>query len=81
MITAARVDALLNELCSKLGFCLPPEEQARLRDAPPVEVDAFTDAVFVAEGMRPDGDLHLWREVRKRVREHFRAAEDAELLG
>ena len=81
MMTPARVDRLLYELCTKLGFCLPPQEHMRLRDQPPLEVDEFTDAVFVAEGLRPDGDLHLWREVRNRVREHFRAAEDADLFG
>jgi hypothetical protein len=81
VMTPARVDALLYELCAKLGFCLRHEDWARLRERPPLEVDAFTDAVFMAEGMRPESDLHLRREVHKRVREHFRAAEDAELFG
>jgi len=32
------------------GYCLAPDEQARLVEAPPADVDAFTDAVFIAEG-------------------------------
>jgi hypothetical protein len=32
-----------------LGFCLAPADQTRLREAPPLDPDTFTDAVFVAE--------------------------------
>jgi hypothetical protein len=71
------MDALLGELCVDLGFCLPPDEHSRLMNEPPSDVDAFTDAVFVAEGMRPHGDLHLRRQVRERVLAHFKAAEEA----
>ena len=34
---ASRVDALLEELCVKYGFCLPPDEHARLLANPPVD--------------------------------------------
>jgi hypothetical protein len=64
---------LLNELCIGLGFCLPPDDNERLRADPPEDPDAFTNAVFVAEGMDPilsDGDL--WRSVRGRVLDAFR---------
>ena len=40
----AAVQALLDELCVTLGFCLPPAEQRRLRDAPPADPDAFAEA-------------------------------------
>ena len=73
-----QVQALLSELCVVLGFCLPPIEQARLQASPPTEVDAFTDAVIRAEGLDRYADipLHLRRDVRARVAEHFRKAED-----
>ncbi|MFL6074245.1 MAG: hypothetical protein ACJ73S_12680 [Mycobacteriales bacterium] len=61
------VQALLDELCVELGFCLPPAGQRRLRDAPPPDPDAFTDAVFRAEGLEPPFDRRLWRQVRERV--------------
>ena len=72
------VEALLAELCVALGFCLPPDEQARLRASAPADVDEFTDALIRAEGLDPHTDIprHLRRDVRARVAEHFRKAED-----
>lgn len=58
---------LLHELCVELGFCLPPDEQARLQDEPPEDFDAFTDAVFRAEGLDPLADRQLRSQVRARV--------------
>lgn len=62
----AALEKVLDDLCVVLGFCLPPDEKAKLRSDPPSGVDAFTDAVIRAEGMDPvyvDGDL------RRRMRE------------
>jgi hypothetical protein len=50
-----RVEALLHELCVGYGYCLPPDEHARLVAKPPQDVDAFVDAVLVAEGESPNG--------------------------
>ena len=61
----SEVRRLLNELCSKLGFCQPPEENQRLRESPPGEVNSFTDAVFEAEGM---GDMR-YTDLRRQLRE------------
>ncbi|MBV9927571.1 MAG: hypothetical protein JOZ96_21315 [Acidobacteria bacterium] len=58
---------LLDELCIELGFCLPPDEQMRLQDEPPEDVDAFTDAVFRAEGLEPTANLQLRHQVRAKV--------------
>jgi len=65
------VQPLLDELCVDLGFCLPPAEQAKLCQAPPAGVDQFTDAVFDAEGLRPDDHKDLRRRVRERVHRYF----------
>ena len=71
---------LLDKLCVRLGFCLPPVERQRLAENPPPELLAFTDAVFVAEEMDPvTADRHLYREVRDLIREAFVAAEEAAL--
>src|SRR5688572_20852219 len=82
-MSSARIDALLSELCVALGFCLSPNEQARLKESPPTDVDTFTDVVIRAEGLDPyvDVPLHLRREVRARVAEHFRKAEDEQQFG
>ena len=81
-MSSAQVEALLYELCVVLGFCLPPDEQTRLRETPPTDVDAFTDAVIRAEGLDPYAiPRHLRRDMRARVAEHFRKAEDEQQLG
>ena len=68
-----RIDGLLAELCTDLGFCLPPEAQARLAETPPATVDAFTDAVFVEEGWDPvHADPQLRMQVRERVSRYFK---------
>jgi hypothetical protein len=57
----------------QLGFCLPPAEQVRLTDDPPDSADAFTDAIFTAEGLDPStADRNLYRQVQRLVREAFR---------
>ncbi|MEO3821215.1 hypothetical protein [Plantactinospora sp. B24E8] len=65
------VEQLLYELCVKLGFCLPPAENRRLCEAPPGDVDGFTDAVFEAEGMGDMSHTNLRRQVREVVDRHM----------
>jgi len=60
---------LLYELCTKLGYCLPPEAQQRLMEDPPLDPEAFSDAVLLAEGLDPR--IHDAVDVRDMVREHF----------
>lgn len=74
-----KIETLLRELCVDLGFCLPPDAEARLKSEPPVDAQEFADAVIRAEGLEPSADipLHLRRDVRDRVAKHFREAEDA----
>jgi hypothetical protein len=70
-LNATVVSRLLETLCVEMGFCLPPIEQQRLIANPPADIDAFTKAVFVAEGM--DQKLHrqLSKQVRERVAQAF----------
>jgi hypothetical protein len=76
LMIPSEVSSLLYELCVDLGFCLPPEEQSRLRSQPPTTIDAFTDAVFRAEGMDPLVHPQLRKQVRHCVAKHFRTASD-----
>jgi hypothetical protein len=69
----AEVDVghLLYELCTKLGHCLPEDEQRRMIASPPRDVDTFTDEVLRAEGLDPQlmsGASR--RQVRDLVRRH-----------
>jgi hypothetical protein len=71
-LTSRDVDALLSKLCVELGFCLPPNDIARLKAQPPRTVDAFVEALYAAEGL----DLvmspyELQQAVRRRVVEVF----------
>jgi hypothetical protein len=56
---------LLEELCVKLGFCLPPNDSERLIESPPTTVDSFTDEVLRSEGMDP---VTTATDLRKQVR-------------
>ena len=43
----------LEQLCVKLGYCLPPHEQEAILTDLPSDAEAFVDAVLVAEGRDP----------------------------
>jgi hypothetical protein len=62
----AILEALLDHLCVKFGFCLPPDAKEALRTDPPKGVQAFTDAVITAEGMDP---IFLDTSLRRRMRD------------
>lgn len=67
----SRVQQLLDELCVRLGFCLPPEDNDRLCESPPANAAAFTDAVIAAEGMGDMSNTSLRRQVREVVDRHM----------
>ncbi|GAA4609321.1 hypothetical protein BJY16_007270 [Actinoplanes octamycinicus] len=73
MARLSEVEWLLNDLCVRLGFCLPPAAARRLIQSPPADADAFAEAVFEAEGM-PQPAVHhsdLHRRVRALIAEHM----------
>ena len=72
MLSEPQAHRLLDDLCIKLGFCLPPPDQSKLKRDPPRNVGAFTDAVFLAEGLDVElVDRHLYRQVRDMVAAAF----------
>jgi hypothetical protein len=70
-LTASEVYNLLTKLCVDLGFCLPPRAISRFQKTPPTDIDSFTDAVFVAEGLDPLENRKLRAQVREVVRDEF----------
>jgi hypothetical protein len=85
MLTAKEASALLSILCTRLGFCLSPDAEAGLTEAPPPDEHQFTAAVFIAEGLDPStADRKIYRQVKAIVAEAFHRSEercnDAELL-
>ncbi len=66
---------LLYEACTKLGYCLPPNEQRRLIERSHDDVDSFTDAVLRAEGLDPTlEDREQRKALLKLVARHFRSS-------
>ena len=69
------VYSLLSKLCIDLGFCLAPDQIARLQHAPPEDPDRFADAVFLAEGLDPSTlDRRLRRQVKSLVAKAYEQA-------
>jgi hypothetical protein len=78
MLRRKEVDALLADLCVRLGFCLAFDETERLRNHPPTSADAFTNAVYVAAGLSPvTADRGVYKQVLSAVTAVFQASESA----
>ena len=76
MLTEPEVERLLDDLCLRLGFCLPPGEQDRFKACAPSDVRSFADAIFIAEGLDPEtARRDLYRQVRDMIADAFRRAE------
>ena len=72
MLNGREAEILLSLLCTKLGFCLPPDRENKLIENPPATIEDFTDAVFRAEGLNPEhAERQLYRQVRDKVAEAF----------
>lgn len=69
--TADDIETLLGTLCVELGICFHGEIYDRLVDSPPPSTAAFTDAVFRAQGLDPDTNGKLYRQVQFRVSQVF----------
>lgn len=66
-ITTNGINALLNEACVRLGYCLSYDDRVRLT-AVAVESSlspaVLAKEILVAEGLNPDSDLRQFKEVR-----------------
>jgi len=78
MLSEHETEILLDRLCIKLGFCLPPNAYQHLLENRPSDSKAFTNAVFVAEGFGDPAtaDRHLYRQVLAIVSDAFRESEE-----
>lgn len=71
-LSAHEAQKLLELLCVKYGFCLPPLWHARLERNPPHSIDKFLDTVFRAEGLDPaTADSDMYKAMREEVRFAF----------
>jgi hypothetical protein len=71
-LTEHEAEKLLDDLCVKYGFCLPPLWKARLMRNPPRSIDKFLDTVIRAEGLNPiTVDTSMHKAMRQEVRSAF----------
>ena len=61
----------LNQLCVDLGFCLSPPDVQDIISKKSLSADSFTRLVFKAEGMDPEMELSLFRQVKRRFSDRF----------
>lgn len=74
---AQRVDCLLAELCSRLGYCSARRREHEFEALVPIGVDAFSDAVIAAEGLGAEADSSQVRHVVARHFERWASANGA----
>jgi len=75
-LSVEQTRALLNELCSRLGYCLPPANYEALEADPPTDPQAFTKLVMEIEGVGSD-DPDMFEPVLELVLATFEGAVDA----
>jgi len=71
-LTESEASDLLYELCSKLGFCLPPNWQSRLAKNLPTNPERFADTVYKVEGLDPTLRSDLYKQVLACCKTAFR---------
>ncbi|MEE9327873.1 MAG: hypothetical protein V3U71_11325 [Cocleimonas sp.] len=62
---------LLNKICIDLGFCLPPSDIERIVLINNCETDELVRDIFIVEGLNPDLELSLFREVKAIFIDHL----------
>ncbi len=76
MLNREQTERLLDDLCGRLGFGLPPEARFPFLEAPPADPDQFTDVVFSAEGQDPEQvERYLYRQTHAMVARAFAEAQ------
>jgi hypothetical protein len=71
MLTERQIQALLDDLCRRLGICLPLSFQKRLKNSPPTNAVRFAEVVYRAEGLDPALGGELYKAVVARVEQVF----------
>jgi hypothetical protein len=75
MLNHKQIQELLDLLCVKYGFCLPPAKQDEIVKRPAEDVLGFAEAVIAADGLDPVTlDRHLYRQVINAVQNAFHRA-------
>lgn len=62
---------LLVELCEEWGFCIPPDDRARIAASPGMDAAEFAAEVLRAEGFDPEHENHWRRKIERCFIERF----------
>jgi len=54
-----------------MGFCIPENDFNRISNMESLTADEFVSEVFEAEGMNPQNNLHLSRQVKRKFTDKF----------
>lgn len=65
------IRSFLNEVCVDFGFCLPPNDVDALASRNQYIADEFIREIFKVEGLNPDVELKLFRQVKKRFTDKY----------
>ena len=76
-VDSKRVGWLLQDLCTQLGHCSAAREPSRFEEMVASGPAAFADAILAAEGINPEYEPAMRRDVQSFVAERF-ARWDAE---
>jgi hypothetical protein len=62
---------LLNALCIDWGFCIPPNDFARIVAMRRLTADQFASAVLKAEGFDPPHEFEWYSKIKQRFIDRF----------
>ncbi len=65
------IKIFLNEICLDLGICDPLYELENFTTKEHYKVQEFVKEIFIAEGLDPDIELRLFRQVCRRFTNKF----------
>ncbi len=66
-----RIHYLLADLCVEWGFCIPPEDAARIAQSKHLEADQFALEVLQAEGYELGRHSEWFSPIKKRFIDRF----------
>lgn len=61
----SKIEILLDELCTKQGYCLPESEIQKIATKKHLYAEEFSKLVLIGEGMNPEIDLVQFRSIKK----------------
>jgi hypothetical protein len=67
------IRVFMNQICTEFGICDPLYEVEKFTTRESYKADDFLKEIFMAEGLDPDLNLALFRQVRKKFTNQFGA--------